>query len=135
MKHEKKHFPDSGGGDSASTPTATPEPQEVLSNACMSIDGVYVDDSWSDGDNSPLRMVYLLYTLTANDTNLQIDSKYTKMTINGSKSFMLHGYLLRCPAACRSPGRISPPGRSGGRRRGSGRGRPQACRRWSRIWP
>ncbi len=41
----------------------------------VSIDAICVDDSYRDNDNSPVRMVYLFYTVTAQETNLKIDSK------------------------------------------------------------
>ena len=47
----------------------------------MTVDGVFVDDSYEGKENKSLKMVYLFYTLTAQDKNLQIDSKYTKMHI------------------------------------------------------
>lgn len=50
----------------------------------MTIDSVWVDDSYQDEDSSSLKMVYLFYTLEASDSNLKIDSKYTQMIINGN---------------------------------------------------
>ncbi|MBR6764219.1 MAG: hypothetical protein IKM13_10780 [Clostridia bacterium] len=50
----------------------------------MTIDSVWVDDSYQDEDGSSLKMVYLFYTLEASDSNLKIDSKYTQMIINGN---------------------------------------------------
>lgn len=50
----------------------------------MTVDSVWVDDSYQDEDGSSLKMVYLFYTLEASDSNLKIDSKYTQMIINGN---------------------------------------------------
>lgn len=47
----------------------------------MTIVGICVDDSFVPDDGSSLKLVYLFYTLTAQDSNLSIDSKYTTMYI------------------------------------------------------
>lgn len=53
----------------------------------MTIDGIFVDDSYRDKEESPLRLVYLFYTLTAGDSNLKIDSKYTRLTIGEANTY------------------------------------------------
>lgn len=105
-----------GGGDSSEsagtpaptpTPTATPEPtsteppapEKVTETDLVTINSICVDDSYQDSDGSPLRMVYLLYTLTAKDANLQIDSKYTKMTINDSNTYESDHFADKAAAA------------------------------------
>lgn len=92
-----------GGGETPDTPEEpnatvepsieeepTPEPTEepiVKSTEYITIDGICVNDSYRDEDNSPLRTVYMFYTLSANDSNLEIDSKYTTLTINETNSY------------------------------------------------
>lgn len=71
----------------ASEPQEDDTPKTVMSNDTIEIKGICVDDSYTDSDGSPLRMVYLFYTLTAKDSNMKIDSKYTKMTINDVNSY------------------------------------------------
>ena len=77
------------GPDTSATPEAE-EPEtlaSVTTTDYMTIDGICVDDSYQDEDGSPLKMVYLLYTLTAPEENLQIDSTYTTLTINDANSY------------------------------------------------
>lgn len=62
---------------------STEAPQEEVPCA-MTVNGICVDDSYVDEDGSSLKLVYLFYTITANDSNLQIDSKYTNMIIGGN---------------------------------------------------
>lgn len=80
------------GGESVET-------EVVMSNDYITIDGICVDDSYRDEDASPLRMVYLFYTLNANDSNLQIDSTYTKITIDGNNSYESEYYPGLCEYA------------------------------------
>ena len=46
-----------------------------------------VDNSYIDKDGGPLKLVYLFYNFIATDENLKIDSKYTKLTINGKNTY------------------------------------------------
>lgn len=78
--------PISSGSDAVS-PDAPVDAGPVLETPHMKINGFCVDDSYRDSDNSPLRMVYLFYTLTSTDTNLKIDSKDTKLTVNGINEY------------------------------------------------
>ncbi len=55
--------------------------ETVLSNDYVTIDGLCVDDAYTDEDNSVLKMVYLFYTVNASDQNLEADSKYTYLKI------------------------------------------------------
>ena len=50
----------------------------------ITVNAFCVDDSFVKEEGSSLKLVYLFYTMTAEDSNLQIDSKYTKMYINGN---------------------------------------------------
>lgn len=70
------------GGASIGETNAT-----VLSNENVTIDGVYVDSSYTDDDESPLKLVYLFLTVTAKDSNLEVDSNYMKMKINDANVY------------------------------------------------
>lgn len=63
------------------------ETETVMSNDSIMIEGVYADDSYRDDDESPLRIVYLFYTINANDSNLQVDTNNITMTINESNAY------------------------------------------------
>lgn len=76
----------SSQGD-ASEPPEDDTPKIVMSNDTVEIKGICVDDSYVDSDGAPLKMVYLFYTMTANDSNEKIDSKYTEMTINDTNTY------------------------------------------------
>ena len=80
---------------SGSTPETSAAPErgdEVLTSGVVSIDGICVDDSYVEEEGSPLKMVYLLYTVTAADSNLETDSKYTELTINDSNTYESEHY-------------------------------------------
>gem|GEM_PF-1161264 len=69
-----------------------PEPQEAVptvnkTTEHMDIIGFCVDNSYRDKDGSPLKLVYLFYNFIATDQNLKIDSKYTKLTIDGKNTY------------------------------------------------
>lgn len=66
----------------------TPKQESVvISNDYITIDGICANDSYRDENDSPIRTVYLFYTLSANESNLEIDSKYTTLTINENNSY------------------------------------------------
>ena len=73
--------------------------ENVMETANFKVDGVYVDDAYRDEDESPLRMVYLFGTVTAADTNLEADSKYMEMTINGTNTYESDHYPPACALA------------------------------------
>lgn len=56
------------------------EPAEEVPCA-ITVNGICVDDSYVDDDGSSLKLVYLFYTIRAEGSNLEIDSKYTTMHI------------------------------------------------------
>ena len=58
-----------------------PEPEPVLSNDHITVDGIYVDESYVDSESSSLKMVYVFTTVTAAEKNIDIDSRYTKLNI------------------------------------------------------
>lgn len=63
------------------------EPEYVMNNEYITVNAVAVNDSYRDEDESPLRTVYLFYTINAKDSNLEIDSKYTTMTVADNNSY------------------------------------------------
>ena len=71
----------------ATEPATEPEPETVTSTDALTIDALAVDDSYVDDDGSPLKMVYLFYTVTAGDANLEVDSAYTDVTINETNTY------------------------------------------------
>ena len=65
-----------------STEESKEEPKSVMNNGYININGICVDDSYRDKEESPLRTVFLFFTLTANDKNLSIDSTNMQLKIN-----------------------------------------------------
>ena len=66
-----------------------PEEEEekiVTSNKNVTINGIYVDDSFVE-DGTPLKFVYMVFTLTSTDANLSADSVYSEMIIDGTNSY------------------------------------------------
>ena len=80
------------GGSAPETSAAPERGDEALTSGVVSIDGICVDDSYVEEEGSPLKMVYLLYTVTAADSNLETDSKYTELTINDSNTYESEHY-------------------------------------------
>ena len=77
-----------GSPKSEPSPEPTPEaPSVIKATDHMEIVGVCVDDSYEAKDGSPLKLVYLFYNFIATDENLEIDSKYTQLTINGKNTY------------------------------------------------
>ncbi len=77
-------------GNNAGTPSSTedsPNDVQTIGNDYITINGICVDDSYQDDDGSPLKLVYLFYTLNAGSENLQIDSNYTQLTIDGTNTY------------------------------------------------
>lgn len=53
----------------------------------MNIDGMFTDESYVDEESSSLTVLYLFYTVTTNDQNLQIFGGSTDLTINGANTY------------------------------------------------
>ena len=77
-------------GNNAGTPSS-PEPDanepETVGNEYITIDGICVDDSYQDDEGSPLKLVYVFYTLNATGENLQIDSNYMDLTAESGNAY------------------------------------------------
>ena len=65
-------------------------PVDKSSTDHIKIDGMFVDSSYVVEEGSSLQLLYVFYTLTATDTNLEIDSKYTYFTIGQNKYESTH---------------------------------------------
>ena len=73
----------------APEPEPEPEPEPIaVVTSCdyMSIDGIYVDDSYVADDGSNSKMVYVFYTLTAPDSGLQTSSADMFLEINSEST-------------------------------------------------
>ena len=58
----------------------------------VSIDGIYVDTSYSDSDNASLKMVYVFYTAKTNAENIKISSKSSKIKFDGANEYTSEKY-------------------------------------------
>jgi len=75
------------GGGTSETPADAPADSQAVENDVVKIDGICVDDSYLEEDGSPLRLVYLFYTVNAGDANLQLASTSTQMTIGEANTY------------------------------------------------
>lgn len=81
-----------GSGESA----GTSEPQSTTETDIVKIDGIYVDDSYVDEESDQLKRVYLFYTLSPDEENLEADSTYTELTINETNTYESEFYPNAC---------------------------------------
>ncbi len=63
------------------------KPKTVTSTENFKLDGLYVDDSYRDSDNSPRRALYMFFTIDAKSQNIDIDSKYMDITIGDTNTY------------------------------------------------
>ncbi len=91
---QKEEVEETAAPTEAPTEPEPTEPPFNSSNEYFSLDGIYVDSTYSEEEGSPVRTVYLFYTLTAPETNLEIDSNYTQLTINDANTYQSENYLL-----------------------------------------
>ena len=77
----------SGEADAAGNEEAQAASAVVKETNYMTIDGVYVDDSYSTSDNENMRFLYIFYTAHTNDKNMKIDSKSMYVTINDTNTY------------------------------------------------
>lgn len=91
---------ESAASGSEASESAEPEDagtaESVTSTDYMTIDGIYVDESYVDDDSESIRMVYLFYTLTTPDENLKVDSKSAKLTVNETNTYESQHYAGVC---------------------------------------
>lgn len=63
------------------------EPDKVTETDYMTIEGMYVDNSYSASDNNNVRFLYIFYTAHTDAENLQVDSKSMNITINDVNTY------------------------------------------------
>ncbi len=79
------------GADGASADTSVGAAQSedaiVTETDYMTVDGLYVDNSYTTKDNENIRFLYIIYTAHTNAENLKIDCKSMNITINNTNSY------------------------------------------------
>lgn len=73
-----------GNGETETVGSGT---SAVTSTDYMTIDGIFVDESYEVSSSSNLRLVYVFYTLSTSDQNLRVDSRSAKLTFNGINTY------------------------------------------------
>lgn len=76
------------------TPEATPE--KVTETNYMKVDGIYVDNSNVDENNSNLKLLYLFYTITTDGKNLSISSNGMTLNIDDTNTYHSDLYSGSC---------------------------------------
>ena len=77
-------------GSSAETASGTSEKGQdaiVTETDYMTIEGLYVDDSYSTEDNENIRFLYVCYTAHTKAENLSIDCKSMNLTVNDTNTY------------------------------------------------
>ena len=67
--------------------TPAPDPEKVTETDYMTVEGIYVDESYVDEDKAALKMVYLIYTVQTNAENLSVSSTGLEMTVGGLNAY------------------------------------------------
>lgn len=68
--------------------TTEAEPEEITETAHVKIDGIYVDDSYSETDSPSMRMVYVFYEVFTDDVNMEsFTTNHLEMTINSTNTY------------------------------------------------
>lgn len=75
-------------------PTAPKEPEIVTETDYVTIDGMYVDQSYVSSENDRLKLLYIFYTAKTNAENIKICSKNSKLTINETNTYESGKYAL-----------------------------------------
>ena len=91
---------DQGSGsqtsDSSSGAAGETVSNTVTETDYLKVEGLYVDDTYVNEDNANLKLVYLFYTVSTQDKNLQLSSNGMKMTIDGVNSYRADQYIGAC---------------------------------------
>ncbi|MCM1509073.1 MAG: Ig-like domain-containing protein [Ruminococcus flavefaciens] len=61
--------------------------KEVTKTNYTNIEGIYVDKSYKDKDNSSKKLVYLFYSVTSPDNNIKSGTRYNKITVDGINTY------------------------------------------------
>lgn len=69
---------------------------EVTSTTYMNIDAICIDDSYVNEDDSNKKLVYLFYTLSTEDQNLEICSTSTDLTVDGTNTYESERIIGAC---------------------------------------
>ena len=80
----------SGSGSSQENSTGSSEKDQdavVTETDYMTIEGLYVDNSYSTEDNENIRFLYVCYTAHTKAENLSIDCKSMKLTVNDVNTY------------------------------------------------
>lgn len=84
------------GGTPTDGQDASEEPSTVTETDTVTIDGLYVDDSYVNEENDQLTLLYLLYTLHPEEENLEISSSGTTLTINYKNEYQSERRIGAC---------------------------------------
>ncbi len=74
------------------------EPKDVFSNETdyVLINGIFIDDSYVDKDNSKIKMVYVFYDAFTNAENIEVSSELSELTINDINTYYSEKYSGVC---------------------------------------
>lgn len=65
----------------------------------VAIDSVCIDDSYVNEDDENLKLVYLFYTVSTEDQNLEVSSAATTLTVDGTNSYVSERVIGACDYA------------------------------------
>ena len=78
---------DAVNGTAESAANENKEESTVKETDYMTIEGIYVDNSYSTKDNENMRFLYIVYNAHTDSQNLQIDCKSMNITINDANTY------------------------------------------------
>lgn len=64
-----------------------PLPEAVTETAHCTLEGVYLDNSYVDKDNSSLKLVYVCYSVQTQDQNLRVSSKLSELSFDSGNTY------------------------------------------------
>lgn len=67
--------------------TSTSSSSDAVDNEYFSLDAFCVDDSFQSSTSDSLRQVYLFFTVSAKEENLEVDSRYMYLKINDTNEY------------------------------------------------
>ena len=73
-----------------------PEETEITQTTHCTLDGVYIDNSYENKDNSSLKLVYVCYTAHTDDQNLKLSSKLSNLTFDSGNTYSSSHYPKSC---------------------------------------
>lgn len=69
-----------------------PVPEAVTETAHCTLEGVYLDDSYVDKDNSSLKLVYVCYRVQTQDQNLRVSSNLSELSFDSGNTYKSSHY-------------------------------------------